>query len=100
MIKLTLSKYISSEQFGFLEQRQIHGVVAITQECIHSIKSRQIEACLMRIDLINAYDCVDWEFLMLILRKIGFWCTNGPLDYGMCLDCELCHHHKWPSDRL
>lgn len=71
-IKLMLSKYNLSEQFVFLEQRQIHEIVAITRECIHSIKSRKIEACLLKIDLVKAYDCIDWKFLRLILHKIGF----------------------------
>jgi len=67
-----MSKYISSKKFGFLDQREIYDVVSITQQCIHSFKTHQLEACLMRINLIKAYDYVAWELLRLILHKIGF----------------------------
>jgi len=37
-IKPILSRFISHDQFGFLEKCQIHDVVSITQKCINSIK--------------------------------------------------------------
>jgi hypothetical protein len=37
-LKPVLSEVILEEQFGFLQRRQIHDVVAISQEALHSIK--------------------------------------------------------------
>ena len=34
-IQKTLSTYISLEQFGFMNGRQIQGAIGIAQECIH-----------------------------------------------------------------
>jgi hypothetical protein len=38
-LKRILSDNISSEQFGFLEGRQIHKVIRVEQEALHNIKS-------------------------------------------------------------
>jgi len=66
-----LIKVISSEQFGFLSHRQILDVVGATQEGIHSIKTKHLPACLLKIDLIKAYDRIDWVYLRLLLLHIG-----------------------------
>jgi len=71
-IKNILSPHITLEHFGFFSNRRIQDDVAIVQECIHSIKTRKLRSCLMKIDLNRAYDCVDWEFLIMILYKVGF----------------------------
>ena len=55
----TLSRYISPEQYGFLQDRQIHDVVAIAQECMHSIHTKTLNAAIMQVDLQKAYDCLD-----------------------------------------
>lgn len=61
-IKKTLSNYISWEQTGFLRNRLIHDAVVITHETIHSIHTNTLEAPTMKIDLCEAYDCLDWPF--------------------------------------
>ena len=66
-----LSKNITLEQSGFLKGRSIHDAVAITQEVIHSIKSKKLKVAVMKIDLNKAYDRVDWTFLKMVLFKIG-----------------------------
>lgn len=45
--------------------------VALTQECIHSMHSRKIEAALLKIDLKKAYDYVNWGFIRCLLARIG-----------------------------
>lgn len=59
----------------------IHDVVATTQEIIHSIQSKQIEALLMKIDLRKVYDCIDWAFLCMLLMKIGL--SNMSIEWIM-----------------
>jgi hypothetical protein len=43
-----------------------------TQECMHSIKARKQKALILKLDLRKAYDCVNWDFLRLILVQTGF----------------------------
>ena len=45
--------------------------MGLTQEGVHTIKVKKIKACLMRLDLVKAYDKVDWGFIRLLLVHIG-----------------------------
>ena len=70
-LKKGLSIGISDEQFGFLEDRQITDAIAIAQETIHSIKIKNKKALVLKLELIKAYDRVDWGFIRLVLLQIG-----------------------------
>jgi hypothetical protein len=70
-IKNSLSVGISKEQFGFLEGRQITDAIGVVQEALHSIKVKNIKALVLKLDLIKAYDRVDWGFLRLVLLQVG-----------------------------
>ena len=58
-MKGVLSIFISPEQYGFLKDCNIHDAVATTQEMIHTIHSKKMEAVVMKIDLKKGYDRVD-----------------------------------------
>lgn len=77
-IRGNLSAHISREQHGFLNDRNILDVVAITQEALHSMQTKNIGAAILKIDLKKAFDCLDWSFLRCLLIKIGLndLCTN------------------------
>jgi len=70
-MKSILSKIITEEQFGFIKGRQIHDAIGIGQEVMHTIKSRNLKSCILKEDLTKAYNCVDWEFLKMIMIKVG-----------------------------
>lgn len=70
-LKSVLSEFISPEQFGFLSGRQIHDALGIAQELLHNIKIKKMKAILLKMDLEKAYDRVNWNFLRLILIRIG-----------------------------
>ena len=70
-IKSILSKIITEEQFGFLQNRQIMDVVSIAQEVIHSIKKEKQLAFSLKLDLSKSYDKVSWTFIRLVLIKLG-----------------------------
>jgi hypothetical protein len=55
-IKETLSKHVSLEQFGFLEGRQIHKAIGVTQEGLHLVKTKNIKAMIAKVDLSKAFD--------------------------------------------
>jgi len=63
---------ISSEQLRFLKGRQILDSIGTTQECIHSIKARKQKTLILKLDLRKAYNCVNKDFLRLILVQTGF----------------------------
>jgi hypothetical protein len=66
-----LSKVIGDEQFGFLQNRQIHDAVAIAQESLHSVKKKKLKVAFLKLDLSKAYDRVNWTFLRLVLIQMG-----------------------------
>jgi hypothetical protein len=71
-IKHVLSRSLSGEQLGFLQGRQILDAIGTTQECLHSIKKKNLKALVLKLDLKKAYDCINWDFLRLILIQSGF----------------------------
>jgi len=83
MINSILSRELSSEQLGFLKGRQILDAIGMVQECIHSIKERKQKALILKLDLRKSYDCVNWDFLHLILVQTGFnaHCINWIMSY-------------------
>ena len=38
---------------------------------MHTIKTRNLKSCMLKVDLTKAYDCVDRDFLKLIMIKVG-----------------------------
>ena len=70
-LKPFLDKFISPQQFGFLKNRQITEPLAITQEVLHTIQTKNRCALILKLDLTKAFDLVNWTFLRLILLQIG-----------------------------
>ena len=66
-LKPFLEKGLSAEQLGFLKGRRIQDAIATAHECIHSIKEKNLKALIMKIYLKKAFDCIDWDFIRLIL---------------------------------
>ena len=66
-LKPLLNKTISSQQFGFLKDRQIIEPIGITQVVLHSIKTKQENVLVLKLDLVKALDRVNWIFLRLLL---------------------------------
>ena len=62
---------ISQEQFGFLKDRQIFEPIGIVQEVLHSVKTKNLCAFVLKLDLSKAFDRVDWTYVRLILIQIG-----------------------------
>ena len=63
---------ISPEKAGFVEGRQILDGIILIHETIHSVKIRKILGMLLKLDLSKAYDKLNWEFLVGMLRVFRF----------------------------
>jgi hypothetical protein len=66
-IKSYLSKGISKEQFGFLENRNIIEAIGVAREAMHSINIKKSKALVLKLDMMKAYDRFNWSFLRLYL---------------------------------
>jgi hypothetical protein len=82
-IKPILSRSLSGEQLGFLKGRQILDAIGTAHECLHNIKTKKSKALILKLDLKKAFDCIDWDYLRLILTQSGFslsfikWIMSG-----------------------
>jgi hypothetical protein len=66
-----------------LRGRRIQDAIGAAHECIHNIKKKNLKALVMKLDLKQAFDCIDWEFLRLILHSAGF----GDLFINWIMSC-------------
>ena len=66
-IKHVLSRFMTMEQFRFLEDRKIMDAIGVAKEGFHIIKSKKLKYLVLRLDLIKAYDKVNRGFLRLVL---------------------------------
>ena len=70
-LKPFLDSHISIEQFGFLKNRQIVEPIGIVQEALHSVKTKNSCAFILKLDLVKAFDRVNRTFIRIILIQIG-----------------------------
>ncbi|KAL0295487.1 UNVERIFIED_CONTAM: hypothetical protein Scaly_3103000 [Sesamum calycinum] len=72
-LSLSLPNLISPAQSGFVTSRLITDNILMAQEMIHHLDLRYKNSNLViKLDMSKAYNRVDWNFLLLIMEKIGF----------------------------
>lgn len=73
-LKGVLSSIISPYQAAFVPGRTIQENAIIGQEVLHSMKAKRGHKGLtaLKLDMEKAYDCMEWSFLLKVLKAFGF----------------------------
>lgn len=98
-MKGLLPNFISKAQTTFVKGRKIRDNILLYQELMHNYHKQMgnHKKCVIKVDLLKAYDMVNWDFLMMVLKVIGFnpniikWikeCVNT-LSFLVCINGEL-----------
>ncbi|PNX88269.1 ribonuclease H, partial [Trifolium pratense] len=71
-----LPSIISKEQTGFVKGRQIKDCICLTSEIINMLHKKSYGGNLaIKIDIAKAFDTIDWNFLLNVLKAFGFHST-------------------------
>ncbi|GJX99144.1 reverse transcriptase domain-containing protein [Tanacetum coccineum] len=72
-MKDSLSSLVSLNQSAFVPRRRISDNILLTQELMHNYHlDRSTPRCAFKVDILKAYDTVDWKFLKDVLIGFGF----------------------------
>ncbi|KAL0293975.1 UNVERIFIED_CONTAM: hypothetical protein Scaly_3131700 [Sesamum calycinum] len=72
-MQLVLDKLIDNTQNAFVPGRNIATNVLLAQELLAGYKQKKMPPrCTIKVDLQKAYDMVDWDYLLAVLRMFKF----------------------------
>ena len=71
-VKKALPDVVGNEQTGFIRNRFIGDNTRLTYDLIHLLNKTNRTALFLSLDIQDAFNSVNWEFIRIILRKLHF----------------------------
>ncbi|KAK3219037.1 hypothetical protein Dsin_013007 [Dipteronia sinensis] len=80
-LQVVLGEFISEAQSAFVLGRQITNNAMIGFECLHALRTKKQKrgSLALKLDMSKAYDRVEWDFVLRVMRRLGFperWITQ------------------------
>jgi len=98
-LKVVIPHLVGKQQTAFVKGRRIGDNILLAQELLRNFhRDRGSPRCAIKVDLMKAYDTVKWEFLIAVLRTVGFpeiviqWITEciSTVKFSININGELC----------
>jgi len=64
---------IDKYQVAFLSGRGLLDSVLIANKTVDYLRKNQLKRVIVKVDLKKTYDSLDWDFLMFMMIRLGFW---------------------------
>ena len=71
-LKKIMPILIDERQSAFIEGRHLLQIVLIANEVVEEAKMSKKPCLVFKVDYEKAYDSVSWDFLVYMLRRMGF----------------------------
>ena len=71
-IKNVLPELINEDQTGFIRNRYIGDNIRLIYDTIAYLEKNNLPGLLLNVDMEKAFDSVDWQFLLKVLKAFGF----------------------------
>ena len=71
-LKIVVDKLVNNHQMSFIKGRQIMDVALLASQCIDARRQNGIHGIMCKLDIQKAYDHVNWDYLLNILRQMEF----------------------------
>jgi len=74
-LKVNLPEIISEEQSAFVPRKLITENIICAYECLHFMKRSMTKSnsfCALKLDMMKAYDRLEWPYLRAMMEKLGF----------------------------
>ena len=67
-----LNRYITQQQTACIPGRNIHHSTLLLSELIHFAQLSGVDHMLLKLDVLKAFDMLEWPFLLSLLERISF----------------------------
>ena len=71
-IKMVLPSLVNTDQSGFIPGRYMGDNIRLIYDLIHYLNYKDLPGLLLCIDFEKAFDSVNWEFMIKVLKAFGF----------------------------